>query len=59
MEITYSEIDNVMVGLYDEIDQGMVLGSYNEKFVLKFEYLDVYKRQVKDNKRFSGCVALK
>ena len=39
VEITYSEIDNVMVGLYDEIDQGMVLGSYNEKFVLKFEYL--------------------
>ena len=39
VEITYSEIDNVMVGLYDEIDQGMVLGSYNERFVLKFEYL--------------------
>ena len=39
VEITYSEIDNVMVGLYDEIDQGMVLGSYNEKFVLNCEYL--------------------
>ena len=37
--ITYSEIDNVMVTLYDEVDQGMVLGSYNEKFILQFDYL--------------------
>ncbi len=39
VSITYSEIDNVMVALYDEVDQGMVLGSYNEKFILQFEYL--------------------
>ena len=28
-----------MVTLYDEVDQGMVLGSYNEKFILQFDYL--------------------
>lgn len=39
VEVTYSEINNVMVGLYDEIEQGMVLGSYDEKFILEFEYL--------------------
>lgn len=39
VEITYDKINNVMVGLYDEIEQGMVLGSYDEKFVLEFEYL--------------------
>lgn len=39
VEVTYDEINNVMVGLYDEIEQGMVLGSYDEKFILEFEYL--------------------
>lgn len=39
VEITYSNIDNVMVTLYDEVDQGMVLGSYQKQFVLRFEYL--------------------
>ena len=39
VEITYSDIDNVMVTLYDEVDQGMVLGSYQDQFVLRFEYL--------------------
>lgn len=39
VSITYSEIDNVMVTLYDEVEQGMVLGSYNEKFILQFECL--------------------
>lgn len=39
VSITYSEINNVMVALYDEVDQGMVLGSYDKKFVLQFEYL--------------------
>ncbi len=28
-----------MVALYDEVDQGMVLGSYNKKFILQFEHL--------------------
>ena len=28
-----------MVALYDEIDQGMVLGSYDKKFILQFEHL--------------------
>ena len=39
VEITYSNIDNVMVTLYDEVDQGMVLGSYQDQFVLQFEHL--------------------
>lgn len=39
VEITYNEIENVMVTLYDEVDQGMVLGSYQDKFVLQFEHL--------------------
>ena len=39
IEITYSNIDNVMVTLYDEVDQGMVLGSYQDQFVLQFEHL--------------------
>ena len=28
-----------MVTLYDEVDQGMVLGSYQDQFVLQFEHL--------------------
>lgn len=39
VEITYGNIDNVMVALYDEVAQGMILGSYQEQFILKFEYL--------------------
>ena len=39
VEITYSNIDNVMVTLYDEVDQGMVLGNYQDQFVLQFEHL--------------------
>lgn len=39
VEITYSKIDNIMVTLYDEVDQGMVLGSYQDQFVLQFEHL--------------------
>lgn len=39
VSITYSEINNVMVALYDEVDQGMVLGSYDKKFILQFEHL--------------------
>ena len=38
-EITYGNIDNVMVALYDEVAQGMILGSYQEQLILKFEYL--------------------
>lgn len=37
--ITYSKIANVMVGLYDEVDQGMTLGSYQNQLKLEFEYL--------------------
>lgn len=39
VEITYGNIDNVMVALYDEVAQGMILGSYQEQLILKFEYL--------------------
>lgn len=39
VEITYGNIDNVMVALYDEVTQGMILGSYQEQLILKFEYL--------------------
>lgn len=39
VSITYSEINNIMVALYDEVDQGMVLGSYDKKFILQFEHL--------------------
>lgn len=39
VEITYSKIDNIMVTLYDEVDQGMILGSYQGKMELEFEYL--------------------
>lgn len=39
VSITYSEINNVMVTLYDEVAQGMVLGSYDKKFILQFECL--------------------
>ena len=28
-----------MVALYDEVAQGMILGSYQEQLILKFEYL--------------------
>lgn len=39
VEITYGNIVNVMVALYDEVAQGMILGSYQEQLILKFEYL--------------------
>lgn len=39
VEITYGNIDNVMVALYDEVAQGMILGSYQKQLILKFEYL--------------------
>lgn len=39
VEITYGNIDNVMVALYDEVTQGMILGSYQDQLILKFEYL--------------------
>ena len=39
VEITYGNIDNVMVALYDEVAQGVILGSYQEQLILKFEYL--------------------
>ena len=39
VEITYGNIDNVMVALYDEVAQGLILGSYQEQLILKFEYL--------------------
>ncbi len=39
VEITYGNIDNVIVALYDEVAQGMILGSYQEQLILKFEYL--------------------
>ena len=39
VEITYGNIDNVMIALYDEVTQGMILGSYQEQLILKFEYL--------------------
>lgn len=39
VEITYGNIDNVMVALYDEVAQGMILGSYQDQLILKFEYL--------------------
>lgn len=39
VEITYGNIDNVVIALYDEVAQGMILGSYQEQLILKFEYL--------------------
>lgn len=37
--ITYSEIENCDVDLYQEIKKGTVIGSYDEKFKIDFEYL--------------------
>lgn len=39
VEITYSMINNVTVTLYDDIERGIILGSYQEKLVLQFERL--------------------
>ncbi|MFQ6791310.1 MAG: peptidoglycan DD-metalloendopeptidase family protein [Thomasclavelia sp.] len=39
VQITYRNIDNIMVTLYDEVEEGMILGSYQDQLVLEFEYL--------------------
>lgn len=39
VEVTYSGMQEVFVDLYDTVDQGMVLGTYEEKIMLLFEYL--------------------
>lgn len=39
VQVTYSKMQETFVKLYDTVDQGMVLGTYNEKVALEFEYL--------------------
>lgn len=39
VQVTYSNIQDVFVKLYDTVEQGMVLGTYNEKVALEFEHL--------------------
>lgn len=39
VEVTYSGMQDVFVDVYDTVEQGMVLGTYEEKIMLLFEYL--------------------
>lgn len=39
VQVTYSNMQDVFVKLYDTVEQGMVLGTYNEKVALEFERL--------------------
>lgn len=39
VQVTYSGLNDVFVKLYDKVEQGMVLGTYEEKVMLQFEYL--------------------
>ena len=39
VQVTYSKMQDTFVKLYDTVDQGMVLGTYNEKISLEFEHL--------------------
>ncbi|MFV0394948.1 MAG: M23 family metallopeptidase [Coprobacillaceae bacterium] len=39
VQVTYSGLQEIFVSLYDTVDQGMVVGTYNEKFTLLFERL--------------------
>lgn len=39
VQVTYSGLQDVFVSLYDTVDEGMVLGTYESKFILLFERL--------------------
>lgn len=39
VQVTYSGMQEVFVDLYDTVEQGMVLGTYDQKLILLFEYL--------------------
>lgn len=39
VQVSYMEIENITVNLYQEVDQGTVIGNYDDKFKMKFEKL--------------------
>lgn len=39
VQVTYSGLQEIFVSLYDTVEQGMVIGTYNEKVILLFERL--------------------